>query len=79
MSLAMLSCDFEMVQPELVASGDGRCSIDMEKGKHILQELFMDSGTFHANSCALGAGQSHRINVITGPNSSGKSVYLKAT
>lgn len=79
MSLTMLSLDFELVQPELVVNEDGRSLIDIKKGKHILQELCMDSGTFNANSASLGVDRCQRINIITGPNSSGKSVHLKVT
>lgn len=75
----MLSLDFELVQPELVVNEDGRSLIDIKKGKHILQELCMDSGTFNANSASLGVDRCQRINIITGPNSSGKSVHLKVT
>ena len=77
MSLTMLTLDFELVQPELVVSIDGKSLVDIEKGKHILQELCMDTGTFNANSASFGVDRCQRISIITGPNSSGKSVYLK--
>lgn len=42
--------------------------------RHPLQELFVES--FIPNQTLLGGDQG-RINIITGPNMSGKSVYLK--
>ena len=61
--------------------------IDIQEGRHLLQELVVPS--FIANDCQLGSSESEPVNasspgamytsmmVMTGPNHSGKSVYLK--
>ncbi|XP_015788183.1 mutS protein homolog 5-like [Tetranychus urticae] len=48
--------------------------MDIEDGRHPLQEIFVDS--YIANDCRTG-NQSGKIRIITGPNSSGKSIFLK--
>lgn len=60
-----------MVQPELIENEDGH--IEIENGRHILMQLVAER--FNPNSTYLG-GKTKRINIISGPNSSGKSVYL---
>ncbi|KAF4462913.1 dna mismatch repair msh5 [Fusarium albosuccineum] len=60
--------------------------IDIKGGRHPLQELVVPA--FVPNDCSLGSGQASteqaeddlpRALVLTGPNHSGKSVYLKQT
>lgn len=73
LSLSALSSEFEMVQPQLIESEDGH--IQIEKGRHILMQLVAEQ--FNPNSTYLGEKTgAKRINIISGPNSSGKSVYL---
>ena len=48
--------------------------LEIQDGRHPLQELSVPS--FISNDTALG-GTTGRIHVISGPNSSGKSVYMK--
>ncbi|KAF1868745.1 hypothetical protein Lal_00036183 [Lupinus albus] len=47
--------------------------LDIKNGRHVLQEMTVD--TFIPNHTKI--LQDGRINVITGPNFSGKSIYLK--
>ena len=74
-SLSVLSAEFEMVEPELIENGNP--VIQIENGRHILLQLVAER--FHPNSTDLGGERedAKRINIIAGPNSSGKSVYLK--
>ena len=71
----MLSSEFEMVEPELIENGNP--VVQIENGRHILLQLVAER--FHPNSTDLGGERedAKRINIIAGPNSSGKSVYLK--
>ncbi|GAU98159.1 hypothetical protein RvY_09339 [Ramazzottius varieornatus] len=48
--------------------------IMIEEGRHPLQELYVP--TFVPNSTSIGYDE-NRVNILTGPNMSGKSVYLK--
>lgn len=48
--------------------------ISIEKGRHILQQLCVDtfvSNDFHSSA------ENTLVKIFTGPNASGKSVYLK--
>lgn len=64
-----------MVKPKLIENGNG--IINISKGRHILLQLVSEQ--FNPNSTVLGGEVegAMRINIISGPNSSGKSVYLK--
>lgn len=75
MNLTHFSIDFDMVEPELVDNENSQILI--EDGKHVLLKMVLDS--FSPNSTTLGAEGKSRISVITGPNSSGKSVFLKVS
>ena len=71
MSLALVGRDFNWVRPRMISSGD----LKIKKGRHPLQELTLPHH-FIANDTAMGrtGGKTH---LLTGPNSSGKSIYLK--
>lgn len=83
-AFALAACKYNMVAPQMV--NDPILSID--QGRHILQELIVPA--FIPNDCQIrlaeypGSRESVQtsapeILVITGPNNSGKSVYLKQT
>ena len=69
-SLARIAREYDFVRPRVVESP----VVLVKGGRHPLQQLVVD--TFIPNDVALGA---EGINgaIITGPNFSGKSVYLK--
>ncbi|KAG8189495.1 hypothetical protein JTE90_008457 [Oedothorax gibbosus] len=69
-SLAVTAKECNWIQPEI--STDGQMAII--KGRHPLQEMCVSS--YVAND-AFSGGSESKIKVITGPNSSGKSIYLK--
>lgn len=75
LSLSVLSSEFEMVQPELIESVNS--CVHIENGRHILLQLVAER--FNPNSTYLGGNGegAKRINIISGPNSSGKSIFLK--
>lgn len=72
--LAFASCaaDLGYVRPEVVAR-DANC-IEIVKGRHPLQEILMENN-FRPNSTSI--VHANRVNVITGPNFSGKSCYAR--
>lgn len=79
--IAFASCaiDLNFVRPVIIESGgDGDSSandgIFIENGRHPLQELIVDND-FIPNDTHI--DQSRRINVVTGPNFSGKSCYTR--
>ncbi|XP_078658061.1 mutS protein homolog 5-like isoform X1 [Branchiostoma floridae x Branchiostoma belcheri] len=69
-AFASVAKDNNYVRPEL--SKDS--GIRIVGGRHPLQEMCVSP--FVPNNTALG-GSGHRLSVLTGPNASGKSVYLK--
>ena len=76
--LAFANCaaDLNFNRPTMVgASGSGMSSgILIENGRHPLQELIVDND-FIPNDTRI--NHSQRINVVTGPNFSGKSCYTR--
>ena len=74
--MAALSSKCGLVEPELIESVDGSSFIEIQEGRHILQELTVDD--FMPNSAAVGGVHGQRIHILSGPNASGKSIYIKA-
>ncbi|NLM16485.1 MAG: DNA mismatch repair protein MutS, partial [Candidatus Riflebacteria bacterium] len=72
-SLAKLAVANFYVKPEITLEN----VIDIEKGRHPVVEKFIDSGSFHPNDLLL--NDERRQAIITGPNMSGKSTYLRQT
>ena len=74
MAFASLSQSHRCVKPKLT---NENCFI-VEKGRHILQETVLTSvNDFVPNDTILYPEKRHAVMIVTGPNSSGKSVYLK--
>lgn len=69
-SLGVIATEMDFVRPEIVDES----VIIIKEGRHLLQELTVD-GTFVPNDTFISTDKN--IALITGPNSSGKSVYLK--
>jgi len=73
-SFATVAAERDYCRPEIVAEGQGRaCLIDIEDGRHPVVERTEDS--FVPNDAHL--DERRRLAVITGPNMSGKSTYMR--
>ncbi|KAK8969744.1 DNA mismatch repair protein MSH5 [Platanthera guangdongensis] len=68
-SLALVARQNNYVRPILTEDS----LLDIQNGRHVLQELTVD--TFVPNDTKI--SNDGRINIITGPNYSGKSIYVK--
>ncbi|KAJ0101171.1 hypothetical protein Patl1_04166 [Pistacia atlantica] len=69
LSLALVAHQNNYVRPILTQE----TSLDIQNGRHLLQEMTVD--TFIPNDTKI--YNDGRINIITGPNYSGKSIYIK--
>ncbi|XP_072955763.1 DNA mismatch repair protein MSH5 isoform X2 [Typha angustifolia] len=69
LSLALVASQNNYVRPILTED----TLLDIENGRHVLQEMTVD--TFVPNDTKVMS--KGRINIITGPNYSGKSIYVK--
>ena len=72
--LAFAECafDYNFVRPRMLEANSNRISI--EEGRHPLQELHAERKYVPNDVCIT---HDERVNVITGPNFSGKSCYLR--
>lgn len=71
-SLALAAQTYKLVCPTMI---EGK-NIMIKDGRHLLQELVTQN--FVPNDCQIdNLGQGHSVTAITGPNHSGKSIYLK--
>ncbi|MEK6793693.1 MAG: DNA mismatch repair protein MutS [Spirochaetota bacterium] len=57
---------------------DTGSAIDIKDGRHPVVEEYLSSNAFIPNDVTLDASE-HRLIIITGPNMSGKSTYLRQT
>ncbi len=71
LALAQTAAEYDYVRPEL---GDDR-TIILKAARHPVVERTLPSGSFVPNDVMLDADQA--IHLITGPNMSGKSTYLR--
>ncbi|KAL5805233.1 hypothetical protein ACOSQ3_032033 [Xanthoceras sorbifolium] len=69
LSLALVAHQNNYVRPILTVE----TLLDIQNGRHVLQEMTVD--TFIPNDTKI--HNNGRINIITGPNFSGKSIYIK--
>lgn len=70
-SLSISALKYGYTKPEILAAGN----IVIEEGRHPVVEKNLPSGTFVPND--LDIGDDTQIVILTGPNMSGKSVYLR--
>ena len=73
-SFASCAADLNFVRPEVVDSTESPI-VYISNGRHPLQEIIVESGSFIPNDTMI--DDMHRLNVITGPNFSGKSCYTR--
>ncbi|KAA8523663.1 hypothetical protein F0562_010086 [Nyssa sinensis] len=69
LSMALVAHQNNYVRPTLTTE----TLLDIRNGRHVLQEMIVD--TFIPNDTKI--HDDGRINIITGPNYSGKSIYIK--
>ncbi|KAL9316661.1 hypothetical protein ACSQ67_017662 [Phaseolus vulgaris] len=69
LSMALIARQNNYVRPSLTEEN----LLDIKNGRHVLQEMTVD--TFIPNDTKI--LHDGRINIITGPNFSGKSIYIK--
>ncbi|MCH83527.1 DNA mismatch repair protein MSH5-like [Trifolium medium] len=69
LSMALVARQNNYVRPLLTEEN----MLDIKNGRHVLQEMTVD--TFIPNDTKI--FHDGRVNIITGPNFSGKSIYLK--
>lgn len=71
-ALAQAAVQYDFVKPVVDLSHD----LSIEEGRHPVLSALLPAGTFVANSISLDAKDA-QIMVLTGPNMSGKSTYLR--
>jgi DNA mismatch repair protein MutS len=74
-SLAEVAEVFNYVRPSIVDSPE----LKIKAGRHPVLERMVEDGAFVANDTELGVDAEAQISLITGPNMSGKSTYLRQT
>ena len=74
-SFAEVADESSYVRPAVVDSA----ALRIAAGRHPVLECVVEAGRFVANDTELGDGDAPEIALITGPNMSGKSTYLRQT
>jgi DNA mismatch repair protein MSH5 len=72
LALAECALDFKYVRPEVLPATEK--IIQIWNGRHPLQEIVLDSSFIPNNTCI---DPTNRVQVLTGPNFSGKSCYAR--
>ena len=79
-SLAVLALEENFIRPEFIASEQGQCGdLFIKDGRHPVVEEALSANDFVPNDTRLSHDESRRLAIITGPNMSGKSTYLRQT
>jgi DNA mismatch repair protein MutS len=76
--LAELAVQRRYVRPELLDSSGGEVALEIHNGRHPVVEAALLEDPFVPNDARLG-GEHARLAILTGPNMSGKSTYLRQT
>ncbi|MCP4771194.1 MAG: DNA mismatch repair protein MutS [Planctomycetes bacterium] len=85
--LASVASERRYVRPEFVEAPDDQCGVlDIREGRHPVVEAALSDDPFVPNDTLLGVdpaaeegAESSRLAILTGPNMSGKSTYLRQT
>ena len=72
LSLSEAAFEHQYVKPEMTDGG----ALLIEEGRHPVVEAMLKDEKFTPNDCELDTGE-NRVLVITGPNMSGKSTYMR--
>eukprot|EP00887_Chlorella_sp_A99_P001023 scaffold14.g1023.t1 len=72
LSLADAARELGLCRPQLMRAAE----LEIKGGRHLLAERLLPAGEFIPNDTSMGEA-SGRLQVVTGPNCSGKSVYAK--
>ncbi|MBO4555769.1 MAG: DNA mismatch repair protein MutS [Elusimicrobiales bacterium] len=72
-SFAEAAVIYEFTRPEIVSDG----TILLEDGRHPVVERLLPSGEYVPNDLSIGGPDNGNVIILTGPNMSGKSVYLR--
>jgi DNA mismatch repair protein MutS len=85
--LASVASERRYVRPEFVEAPDDQCGVlDIREGRHPVVEAALSDDPFVPNDTLLGcdpgaaeSSEPSRLAILTGPNMSGKSTYLRQT
>jgi len=72
LAFAKCAVDLKYVRPQVVPAAEN--CIQIVNGRHPLQEIVLENEYIPNNTCV---DASNRVNIITGPNFSGKSCYAR--
>lgn len=72
-SFAEAAVVYEFTRPEIVSDG----TLMLEDGRHPVVERMLAAGTYVPNDLKIGGQDVGNVIILTGPNMSGKSVYLR--
>jgi len=79
-SLATIAVEKRFVRPQFIDAGDDSCGVlNIKEGRHPVVEDALLGQAFVPNDTVLGDECNKRLAIITGPNMSGKSTYLRQT
>ena len=76
LAFAVAAIKYSLVKPIMTESKENH-GMEIYGGRHILYECCMD--IFVKNDMVMGDNAEKRVMILTGPNSSGKSVYIFRT
>ena len=74
-ALATVSREEGWVKPQMTSTEDSDGQFAIRDGRHPLHEKVVD--LFVPNDTNMGGSFGNKVLILTGPNASGKSVYLK--